>query len=48
MVATLDDLGVRELDRLAKKYLGLDEAPGDRSDRIKFLIKPERVRHVKR
>lgn len=36
-------------DRLTKKYMGLDEypwhQPGD--ERVKFLITPERVRHVK-
>ncbi len=42
--------GAREhADRLTKKYMGLDEypwhQPGD--ERVKFLITPERVRHVK-
>jgi hypothetical protein len=36
-------------DRLTKKYMDLDEyawhQPGD--ERVKFLITPERVRHVK-
>jgi PPOX class probable F420-dependent enzyme len=37
------------IDRLAKKYLGQDTYPYRQPDeqRIKFLIKPERVRHVK-
>jgi PPOX class probable F420-dependent enzyme len=34
------------IDRLAKKYLGVDEYPGRREgeQRVKFLIEPERVR----
>jgi PPOX class probable F420-dependent enzyme len=36
------------IDRLAKKYLNADSYPGRTPDeqRIKFLIKPERVRYV--
>jgi PPOX class probable F420-dependent enzyme len=38
-----------QIDRLAKKYLGVDTYPHRRSDeqRIKFLIKPDHVRYVK-
>jgi PPOX class probable F420-dependent enzyme len=38
-----------QIDRLAKKYLGVDDYPNRTADeqRIKFLIKPDRVRHVK-
>jgi PPOX class probable F420-dependent enzyme len=38
-----------QIDRLAKKYLGVDSYPNRRSDeqRIKFLIKPDHVRYVK-
>jgi len=48
--ATATRQGANEhADRLTKKYMGLDEypwhQPGD--ERIKFLITPERVRHVK-
>jgi PPOX class probable F420-dependent enzyme len=34
------------IDRLAKKYLGVDKYPGRREgeQRVKFLIEPERVR----
>jgi PPOX class probable F420-dependent enzyme len=34
------------IDRLAKKYLNVDEYPGRREgeERVKFLIEPERVR----
>jgi PPOX class probable F420-dependent enzyme len=36
------------IDRLAKKYLGVDEFPGRRAgeQRIKFVIEPEHVRYV--
>ncbi len=48
--ATVTREGAKEhADRLTKKYMGLDEypwhEPGD--ERVKFLITPERVRHVK-
>jgi PPOX class probable F420-dependent enzyme len=48
--ATATREGAKEhADRLTKKYMGLDEypwhQPGD--ERVKFLISPERVRHVK-
>jgi PPOX class probable F420-dependent enzyme len=38
-----------QIDRLAKKYLGVDSYPARRAgeQRIKFLIKPDRVRYVK-
>jgi PPOX class probable F420-dependent enzyme len=38
-----------QIDRLAKKYLDADSYPARRADeqRIKFLIKPDRVRYVK-
>jgi PPOX class probable F420-dependent enzyme len=38
-----------QIDRLAKKYLGVDSYPNRRADeqRIKFLIKPDHVRYVK-
>jgi PPOX class probable F420-dependent enzyme len=34
------------IDRLAKKYLGVDEYPGrqEGEQRVKFLIEPERIR----
>jgi PPOX class probable F420-dependent enzyme len=37
------------IDRLAKKYIGQDEYPYRQpgEQRIKFLIKPERIRYVK-
>jgi PPOX class probable F420-dependent enzyme len=42
------DEGERSMDRLAKKYVGLDEypwrIPGER--RIKLVVEPTRVRHV--
>jgi PPOX class probable F420-dependent enzyme len=36
------------IDRLAKKYLGVDSYPGRRpgEQRIKFLIEPDHVRYV--
>jgi PPOX class probable F420-dependent enzyme len=36
------------IDRLAKKYLGVDPYPSRRADeqRIKFLIEPDHVRYV--
>jgi PPOX class probable F420-dependent enzyme len=38
-----------QIDRLAKKYLGVDSYPNRRADeqRIKFLIEPDHVRYVK-
>jgi PPOX class probable F420-dependent enzyme len=38
-----------QIDRLAKKYLGVDSYPNRRADeqRIKFLIQPDHVRYVK-
>jgi PPOX class probable F420-dependent enzyme len=37
------------IDLLAKKYLGVDEYPARKpgEQRIKFVIVPERIRHVK-
>jgi hypothetical protein len=37
------------IDRLAKKYLGADEYPNRKpgEQRIKFLIRPDKVRRVK-
>lgn len=44
---TLDGAEV-QIDRLAKKYLGVDTYPARQpgEQRIKFLITPERVRYV--
>jgi PPOX class probable F420-dependent enzyme len=38
-----------QIDRLAKKYLGVDSYPNRRADeqRIKFLIEPDHMRYVK-
>lgn len=48
--ATATREGANEhIDALAKKYLGVDRYPGYRpgEERIKFVIRPERVRYVK-
>jgi PPOX class probable F420-dependent enzyme len=34
---------VEHIDKLAKKYRGLDQYPGPRVDRVMVIIKPERV-----
>lgn len=48
-IATGSTEGADEhIDRLAKKYLGVDSYPGRRAgeQRIKFLIEPQHVRYV--
>ena len=46
VVADTHDGADEHIDRLAKKYLGVDKYPGHREgeQRVKFLIEPERVR----
>ncbi len=47
--ATATREGANEhIDALAKKYLGVDRYPGYKpgEERIKFVIRPEHVRHV--
>ncbi len=48
--ATATREGANEhIDALAKKYLGVDRYPGYKpgEERIKFVIRPDHVRHVK-
>jgi PPOX class probable F420-dependent enzyme len=46
VVADTHEGAEEHIDRLAKKYLGVDKYPGRREgeQRVKFLIEPERVR----
>jgi PPOX class probable F420-dependent enzyme len=46
VVADTHEGADEHIDRLAKKYLGVDKYPGHREgeQRVKFLIEPERVR----
>jgi PPOX class probable F420-dependent enzyme len=46
VVADTHEGADEHIDRLAKKYRGVDEYPGRREgeQRVKFLIEPERVR----
>ena len=46
VVEDTHDGAEEHIDRLAKKYLGVDEYPGRREgeQRVKFLIEPRRVR----
>ena|SRR5436190_106740 len=46
VVADTHERADEHIDRLAKKYMGVDTYPGRREgeERVKFLIEPERVR----
>lgn len=48
-VAEVADGADEHINALAKKYIGQDEYPYRQpgEERIKFLVRPERIRHVK-
>jgi PPOX class probable F420-dependent enzyme len=49
LISATTDGANEEIDRLAKKYLGVDTYPNHRADeqRISFRLRPERVKYVK-